>query len=65
MYIRYSAHFCCFSGCDLYPDEPKTERRVRRARRGFYGWQGFGGSVLQWRHDLGISFAYVPTLLTW
>jgi hypothetical protein len=29
------------------------------------GWLGFGGSVIQWRPDLHIGFAYACTLLTW
>ena len=37
----------------------------RRWRRGFYGWMGMGGSVLQWNPSLRIGFAYAPTLILW
>lgn len=29
-------------------------------RKGFYGWMGLGGSVLQWNPDLQLGFGYVP-----
>ncbi len=52
---------------------------VRNLREGFYGWHGYGGSVLQWLpptglysssdsyaiSDEGVAFAYVPTLWAW
>ncbi len=40
-------------------------RREKELREGFYGWMGFGGSVFQWNRELGVSFAYAPTLLSW
>ena len=30
---------------------------------GFYGWMGYGGSVLQWNPDKKIGFAFIPTYL--
>lgn len=30
-------------------------------REGWYGWFGFGGSVMQWHPELKIGFAYVPS----
>ena len=35
----------------------------KNEREGFYGWMGYGGSVLQWHPELKIGFAYVPSLL--
>jgi len=29
-------------------------------RNGWFGWQGYGGSVMQWHPELNIGFAYVP-----
>ena len=34
-------------------------------RRGYFGWQGFGGSVFQWNPEYRIGFSYVPTFLAW
>ena len=34
-------------------------------RIGYYGWDGLGGSVMQWNPDLKIGFGYVPTRLHW
>ncbi len=48
-----------------YPEDSPRERREKCGREGFFGWMGFGGSVFQWRRDLGVSFAYVPTRLAW
>ena len=65
--FRQLSFFAFPSGSELYQDEPWTERRARGARKGFYGWQGFGGSVFQWKPDkeIPIGFAYAPTLLAW
>ena len=30
---------------------------------GFYGWMGYGGSVLQWNPEKKIGFAFIPTYL--
>lgn len=32
-------------------------------RDGWYGWQGVGGSIMQWHPELQIGFGYVPTNL--
>lgn len=34
--------------------------KICKNRVGFYGWTGFGGSVMQWDPTLKIGFAYVP-----
>ena len=41
------------------------EKSILEPRKGYYGWFGFGGSVMQWHPDLKIGFGYVPTLLHW
>ena len=43
----------------------KFEEEGGVGRDGFYGWYGYGGSVFQWHPELGIGFAYTPTLLHW
>ena len=43
----------------------KFEEEGGAGRDGFYGWYGYGGSVLQWHPELEIGFAYTPTLLHW
>ena len=30
---------------------------------GFYGWMGYGGSILQWNPEKKIGFAFIPTYL--
>lgn len=39
--------------------------KILALRKGYFGWQGHGGSVLQWNPDLNIGFGYAPTLLEW
>ena len=34
-------------------------------RNGYFGWYGFGGSVMQWDPNLKIGFGYTPTLVQW
>ena len=34
-------------------------------RKGYFGWYGMGGSVMQWHPELKIGFGYVPTLFQW
>ena len=34
-------------------------------RDGYFGWMGFGGSVMQWHPEWRIGFAYIPTYLHW
>jgi CubicO group peptidase (beta-lactamase class C family) len=41
----------------------EIERAMNEGREGFYGWMGFGGSILQWHPGLDIGFAFVPTSL--
>ena len=36
-----------------------------RERIGYFGWDGFGGSVMQWHPELKIGFGYVPSKLHW
>ena len=36
-----------------------------RERLGYFGWDGFGGSVMQWHPELKIGFGYVPSKLRW
>ena len=48
-----------------YDDDKSRDRREKCGREGFHGWMGFGGSVFQWHRELGISFAYAPTLVCW
>ena len=46
-------------------NETKIDKIFYERREGFFGWYGFGGSVMQWHPDLKIGFAYIPTLLSW
>ena len=34
-------------------------------RVGYFGWDGLGGSVMQWHHTLKIGFGYTPSKLHW
>lgn len=38
----------------------QIEHLCNSKREGFYGWMGFGGSVLQWNPDLQLGIGYVP-----
>ena len=38
---------------------------IFKLREGYFGWQGFGGAVMQWHPELGIGFGYAPTLVSW
>ena len=33
-------------------------------REGYYGWFGYGGSIVQWHPELKIGFSFVQTLLS-
>eukprot|EP00092_Neocalanus_flemingeri_P011211 GFUD01012076.1.p1 GENE.GFUD01012076.1~~GFUD01012076.1.p1 ORF type:complete len:296 (+),score=45.15 GFUD01012076.1:217-1104(+) len=46
-------------------NETKIDRTFYERREGFFGWYGFGGSVMQWHPDLKIGFAFIPTHLSW
>lgn len=50
-----------FAKCE--PGSTEIERAMNEGREGFYGWMGFGGSILQWHPELDIGFAFVPTSL--
>merc|ERR1711935_355695 len=51
-------------GVAYFPEQDKFNGK-NNARKGFYGWIGYGGCVFQWHPDLNIGFAYTPTLLEW
>ena len=38
----------------------EINEQANNKRDGWYGWMGFGGSVLQWNPEHKIGFAYVP-----
>ena len=40
---------------------PNKDEVVHNMRSGWYGWFGFGGSVMQWHPELEIGFAYIST----
>ena len=47
-------------------DNPTSiEKPMLGYRKGYYGWFGFGGSVMQWHPELKIGIGYTPTLLQW
>ena len=46
-----------------YEDETMGDLKMTKNRYGFYGWFGYGGSIMQWNPELKIGFAFVPTLL--
>eukprot|EP00040_Diaphanoeca_grandis_P030760 m.182561 g.182561 ORF g.182561 m.182561 type:complete len:568 (-) comp32121_c0_seq2:67-1770(-) len=45
---------------NVHPEKSKGGRSLP-PRRGFVGWQGIGGSVMQFHPDLDISFGYAMT----
>ena len=49
---------------DTVPN-PYDVFKANELRKGFIGWMGVGGSVMQWNPELKIGFAYVPTLGAW
>ena len=50
----------------LIPKDDATDAEIdmNKGREGYYGWFGYGGSVVQWHPELKIGFAFIPTLLT-
>ena len=46
-----------------FEDESNTESRMFGNRYGYFGWFGYGGSVMQWHPEKKIGFAFVPTFL--
>ena len=49
-------------GVNLYSSSTNDTRSMK-ARDGYAGSMGLGGSVFQWHPELKIGFAYVPSLL--
>ena len=45
------------------PESSEIDRAFNNGRVGFYGWMGFGGSILQWNPEHEIGFGFVPTAL--
>jgi len=41
-----------------------SEIALNKDREGYYGWMGYGGSVVQWHPELKIGFAFIPTLMS-
>ena len=39
------------------------KEQFNKNREGYYGWFGFGGSIVQWHPQLKIGFAFIPTFL--
>ena len=46
-----------------HEDITSVEKGMYGNREGYYGWFGYGGSVMQWHPELKIGFAFVPTFL--
>merc|ERR1711997_703565 len=38
-------------------------QHFNKNREGYYGWFGFGGSIVEWHPELKIGFAFVPTFM--
>jgi hypothetical protein len=45
-------------------DAEDSDIAMNKGREGYYGWFGYGGSVVQWHPELKIGFAFIPTLMT-
>ena len=39
------------------------KEHFNKNREGYYGWFGYGGSLVQWHPELKIGFAFIPTLM--
>ena len=39
------------------------QNHFNKNRDGYYGWMGYGGSIMQWHPELKIGFAFIPTFL--
>ena len=48
---------------EKYEDEKFSEELFNGNHYGYYGWKGYGGSIMQWNPELKIGFAFVPTFL--
>ena len=44
-----------------HPQTAQLEHELHFHRKGYYGWVGAGGPVLQWNPELQIGFGYVPS----
>ena len=45
-------------------DATKIDKNYfNKNREGYYGWFGYGGSIMQWHPRLKIGFAFIPTFL--
>ena len=51
---------CCF---EKFKDENQADSSLHGNRYGYYGWFGYGGSIMQWHPEHKIGFAFVPTKL--
>ena len=38
---------------------PMDKNHFNKNREGYYGWFGYGGSIMQWHPELKIGFAFV------
>ena len=47
----------------VFADDVPQQAQTKGLREGFAGWQGFGGSVMQWNEAENVGFAYAPTLV--
>jgi hypothetical protein len=47
------------------PGSGRMEKDFTVGREGYYGWMGFGGSILQWHPELVVGFGFVPTSMHW
>jgi len=56
---------CAFKAESMPQPISESEKKLINCREGYYGWMGFGGSILQWHPELNIGFGYVPTNLAW
>ena len=45
--------------------DPPALARLGATRDGWYGWFGYGGSVLQWHPQHAIGLGYTVTLFAW
>ena len=45
-------------------DVRRSEVGLVQNREGYYGWMGYGGSIVQWHPELKIGFAFLPTLMS-
>ncbi len=52
-----------FLFCRVFDDDVPYQAHIKGLREGFAGWQGLGGSVMQWHPEEEIGFAYAPTLV--